>query len=67
MSGGKRMDDLLAAAAPSCHECGGPVQRVLVMWSTDIHEQDEDGNRVWRMEMQLMCSERHRVPVEPLE
>jgi len=60
MSGGKRMDDLLAAAAPSCHECGNPVQRVEQSWHQEGGE--------WRLaRVSVVCAEGHRVPVEPFD
>ena len=51
--------ELIAAASPPCHECGAPVQRVENPWHLD-----EDGT--WRFRCFLVCSEGHRVLVEPL-
>lgn len=53
--------DLIALAAPSCHECGAPVQRVETRWHLD-----EDCR--WRPGPYFMvCGDEHRVLVEPLE
>jgi hypothetical protein len=52
--------ELIAAASPPCHECGAPVQRVETQWHLD-----EDGR--WRPGPYFMvCSDDHRVLVEPL-
>jgi len=53
------MDDLLAAAAPSCRECGNPVQRAEQSWRREGGE--------WRLHVILVCAEGHRVQVEPFE
>jgi hypothetical protein len=51
-------DPILRAAAPSCHDCTNPVQRVEMGWHTD-----EDGT--WRPRAFTVCPDGHRVLVEP--
>jgi len=51
--------DLLAAAAPPCHECGEPVQRIEQRWHLD-----EDDR--WRVVATMVCARDHRVIVEPV-
>jgi hypothetical protein len=51
--------ELIEAASPPCQECGAPVQRVEIPW-----HQDEDGR--WRPRYFMVCSDGHRVLVEPL-
>jgi hypothetical protein len=52
--------DLVALASPPCHECAASVQRVETRWHLD-----EDFN--WRPGPYFMvCSDGHRVLVEPL-
>jgi hypothetical protein len=52
--------ELIAAASPPCHECEAPVERVETQWHLD-----EDGR--WRPGPYFMvCSNEHRVLVEPL-
>jgi hypothetical protein len=51
--------ELIAAASPPCHECGAPVQRIEIPWHLD-----EDGT--WRLRYFMICSDEHRVLVEPL-
>ena len=52
--------ELIALAAPPCHECGAPVQRVEIPW----HRDEDDG---WRPGPYVMvCADEHRVLVEPL-
>jgi len=52
--------ELIALAAPPCHECGAPVQRVETRWHLD-----EDAR--WRPGPYFMvCAHRHRVLVIPL-
>jgi hypothetical protein len=51
---------LFNLAAPVCHECGEPVQRVEMPWRLA-----EDGD--WRLDPACMvCAYGHRVVVEPL-
>jgi hypothetical protein len=53
-------NELVARAAPPCHECGASVQRVEMPW-----RQDEDGR--WRLGPSFMvCGVGHRVLIEPL-
>jgi hypothetical protein len=53
-------EELIALASPPCHDCGESVQRVEIRW-----HQDEDSN--WRPGPSFMiCTDGHRVPVEPL-
>jgi hypothetical protein len=53
-------DELIARAAPACHQCGATVQRVEIPWHLD-----EDGR--WRLGPSFMvCGDGHRVLVEPL-
>ena len=50
--------ELIAAAAPPCHDCGDPVQRVETRWHLD-----EDGR--WRPGPYFMvCAHAHRVLVK---
>jgi hypothetical protein len=52
--------ELIDLAAPPCHTCGQPVQRVEIPW----RQNDEGG---WRPGPSYMvCGNRHRVLVEPL-
>jgi hypothetical protein len=51
--------NLIALAAPSCHECSTPVQRAENRWHLD-----EDGN--WRFTCFMVCDSGHRKLVEPL-
>lgn len=52
--------ELVAQAAPPCHECEAPITRTEMPWHLD-----EDG--VWRLGPCFMVCERgHRVLVEPL-
>lgn len=52
--------ELLKAASPPCHECGFPVLRVEIPW-----ERTPGGE--WVPDRPTMvCSEGHRVLVEPL-
>jgi hypothetical protein len=52
--------ELIAAASPPCHECAAPVQRVETRWHLD-----EDLR--WRPGPSFMvCSNHHRVLIEPL-
>ena len=52
--------ELLARAAPPCHECDSAVQRVEAQW-----HRDDDGG--WRPGPWFMiCADGHGVPVEPL-
>lgn len=51
--------ELIARAAPTCHECTDPVGRVEMSWRLT-----GDG---WRPGPTFMvCTGGHRVPVEPL-
>jgi hypothetical protein len=51
--------ELIARAAPPCHQCGGAVQRVEMPWRCDDEGQ-------WRLGPSFMvCGDGHRVPVEP--
>ncbi len=53
-------DELIARAAPPCHECGASVQRVEIPWRLD-----EQGN--WTPGPSFMiCGDGHRVSVELL-
>jgi hypothetical protein len=53
-------DDMIAVAAPPCHECGEPVQRVEGRW-----HQDEDAR--WRPgPFYMVCLDGHRVLVEAI-
>jgi hypothetical protein len=53
-------DELIAAAAPPCHECGAPIVRTEVQ-----HKRTTDG---WQVSgMITVCAAGHRVPVEPFE
>jgi hypothetical protein len=57
---GEDKNALLSAAAPACHECGQPVQRVEIPWRLD-----ENGD--WHPGPSFMvCGDGHRVLVEPL-
>lgn len=52
--------ELLARAAPPCHECGEAVQRVEMTMRSN-------GDGDWVPEMSYMvCMDGHRVLVEPL-
>jgi hypothetical protein len=52
---------LIAIASPPCHQCGLPVQRVETRWHLD-----EDYR--WRPGPAFMvCADRHRVLVQPLD
>lgn len=51
--------ELIALASPPCHECGEPVQRIESMWHLD-----EDDT--WRLVNNMVCSDGHRVIVEPV-
>ena len=53
--------DLVALAAPPCHECGSSVQRVETGWHRDEDDRWRPGP--WFM----VCTAGHRVLVEPLE
>jgi hypothetical protein len=53
--------DLVALAAPPCHECGASVQRVETGWHRDEDDRWRPGP--WFM----VCKAGHRVLVEPLE
>jgi hypothetical protein len=53
--------ELVALAAPPCHECGASVQRVEAQWHRDRDSQWRPGP--WFM----VCPTGHRVPVEPLD
>ena len=53
--------EVLALAAPPCHECGAPVERLETLW-----HRGED--REWRPGPWFMvCPTGHRVLVEPLD
>jgi hypothetical protein len=53
-------EDLIALAAPPCHECDAAVQRVEMRWQLD-----DDAN--WRPgPAYMICAGGHRVLVEPL-
>jgi hypothetical protein len=53
-------EQLIASAAPACHQCGASVQRVEIPWRLD-----DDGN--WRPGPSFMvCGDGHRVLIEPL-
>jgi hypothetical protein len=52
--------ELIAHAAPPCHKCGAPVERVEARWHLD-----EDWT--WRPGPYFMvCARDHHVLVEPL-
>jgi hypothetical protein len=52
--------ELVARAAPPCHECGAAVQRVEAPWHLDEDQR-------WRPGPYFMvCLDGHRVLVEPL-
>jgi hypothetical protein len=53
--------DLVALAAPPCHQCGSSVQRVETGWHRDEDDRWRPGP--WFM----VCAAGHRVLVEPLE
>ena len=53
--------DLVALAAPPCHECGATVQRVEAGWHRDEDHKWRPGP--WYM----VCAGGHRVLVEPLQ
>lgn len=50
--------ELRQTAAPDCHECGLPVQRVEQQW---VATPDGWHPGAWHM----ICPEGHRVEVEP--
>jgi hypothetical protein len=52
--------ELIAAAAPPCHECGASVERVEMSWHHDVDFSWRPGP--WFM----VCGDGHRVVVEPL-
>lgn len=60
MSASMNREDLIAAAAPPCHECGASVHRVETTWQLDEEY-------TWRPgPCFLVCADGHRVLVEPL-
>jgi hypothetical protein len=52
--------DLIALAAPPCHECGASVQRLETRWQRDAEWNWRPGPSF------LVCTDGCRVPVEPL-
>jgi len=53
--------EMIETAAPPCRECGNPVVRLEQRW-----QRNGDGD--WMpFRWTLVCTEGHRVPVEPLD
>jgi hypothetical protein len=52
--------ELIARAAPPCHECGASVQRVEIPWRLDDAGEWMPGPSF------MICGDGHRVLVEPL-
>ena len=54
------LEELIAAAAPACGECGGPVQRVETRWELT------DGGEWVPGVYWMVCADGHRAAVEML-
>jgi ribosomal protein L37AE/L43A len=52
--------ELIAQAAPPCHECGEPIVRTEMPWRMKAG--------AWCLgQCVMVCAAGHRVPVEPFE